>query len=187
MKSISIALLVLFVASVAFADTGPPYAGDVMCNQKYPFQPHRTFRFVRWMPTTMFDIREELTADSVVIWDTNSDDGVTVTTTTTSKDSRVAGVVVAAIRTPDSTNRTVTEDIGKRNWGWLQTYGLADNVRLGLTAVVTNSYIGTGESIGEAGPFLDVRTSDVTTRGVLGFSLNSGPLDGTVAVFLKCE
>ena len=69
-------------------------AGEIMGQGKYDSEPHRTFRFVRYVPpqpssttgTGDHLLDYVVSKDSVVIWETavSGDDGVTVTLTTTS-------------------------------------------------------------------------------------------------------
>lgn len=65
-----------------------------------------------------------LAAGSAVIWDLISDDGVTIKTTTTSGDPAFAGIVTTAILSAETANTSfASDDNGKRNWGYIQTYG----------------------------------------------------------------
>jgi len=63
-----------------------------------------------------------ISADRVVIWDTTSNDGVTVTTSTTSFDPLVAGVTIDAIVGITSDN-TAADSSGTSNWGRVRVYG----------------------------------------------------------------
>lgn len=68
-----------------------------------------------------------ISADRLVIWDSTSKDGVSVTTTTTSGDRLVAGITMDAI--PGVTSDvTATSDSSFNNWGRVQTWGLHNNV-----------------------------------------------------------
>jgi len=129
MKKIVFLALALFLilGQVAFAfEYQYPGPGDKFGQGKFPDEPHKTFRWVRYIPRVEGDNIIFLSRDSIVIWDTNSDDGVTVTTTTTSMDIRVAGIAVVSILSNEkgTAGNSATQDIGKRNWGWIQTYGL---------------------------------------------------------------
>ena len=79
-----------------------------------------------------------ISADRVVIWDTTSNDGVTVTTTTTSADRLVAGVTIDAIPGVTSDN-TAASGLSQNNWGRVKTYGRHANV---LTAASEPSSAG---------------------------------------------
>ena len=67
----------------------------------------------------------------VVLWDTISDDGVTVNKTTdlgiTTSTDAVAGVVVGEIPSAEAVGvvNSAADDLGNRNWGYIQTYGVA--------------------------------------------------------------
>lgn len=82
-----------------------------------------------------------ISADSVVIWDTTSADGVTIRTTTTSFDALVAGVTMDRIP-GSSRDNTASEDDAYNNWGRVQTWGLHQNVRFQATAGIFNFVAG---------------------------------------------
>jgi len=91
--------------------------------------PVRVYTLVRYPNTT--DVGVALSAGDVVIWDCVSDDGVTVNLVTVAGSSdAVAGVVVSStIPTADQAN-TAAGDIGRRNWGYIQTYGVNSTVNI---------------------------------------------------------
>jgi len=192
MKSIAVFVAVLLVAGVAMAalpgrDVSPG-RGDIMGNKgRYDFDAHKTFRLVRYVPASGTINSATLVANSIVIWDSTSKDGVTVTTTTTSYDSLVAGIIVQQALTPQTLGNTAAVDAGGRNWTWLQTYGLAD-VRVSAThPSVAGSAAGTSETAGEAGLFV-ASTTDAALQGNAGVWLEAGAkATDDVAVFLKCE
>ena len=66
-----------------------------------------------------------MSANDVVLWDGVSDDGVTVNLAGVagSIDS-VAGVVVSATIPTSDVQGTASANAGRRNWGYIQTYGL---------------------------------------------------------------
>ena len=124
-KILSLLLISLLVGGLAFAITPgyrqSPGTGDIMGQGKFIQDPHKTFRLVRYVQE---DIRQanNATADTMVIWQTASDDdGVTVTRTNVSNDSRVAGVIVSNALTQETAGNTAAQDVGLRNWAWLQT------------------------------------------------------------------
>lgn len=172
-----IAILSLVGGSLAFASVvsntkGP---GDILGQGKQIYEPGKIFRIVRYVPAGGNANHPTLTADSVLVWDTTSDDGVTVTTTTTSPDSAVAGVAPVAILTPDVLGRTVSADAlyGGRNWGWLQTYGLCTVNVDATNSVVAGGAIGTSTTPGSVGPYT-ASTTDTTKMGKLGFAFDTG-------------
>lgn len=164
---------------------------------------HRTFRIVRFVPVTTANSTDtvyciKLSADSIVIWDTQSfDDGVTVCTTSTTMDSRVAGVVPVetwySISNDSGTVTTATaaNTIGKQNWTWLQTYGLSQ--------VLTTSKVSAGDALatsayrGDAAPYKDIIGfgKPASKYGNAGFFMDASATgqagQGRVKCFLKCE
>ena len=77
-----------------------------------------------------------IVSGDAVIYDTVSDDGVTIAFTTTSKDGAFAGIAVTTIQTADSASANAQEDAGKRNWGWIIVHGPAN---ANVTASGTNA------------------------------------------------
>lgn len=88
--------------------------------------PIRVYTLVRYAEVAAND--PALSAGEVVAWDTVSDDGVTVGKIgDAGSTDAVAGVVVSTtIPTADSTG-TAAESIGRRNWGYIQTYGICNS------------------------------------------------------------
>lgn len=83
-----------------------------------------------------------ISADRVVIWDTTSNDGVSVTTSTTSWDALVAGVTMTSI--PGITSdATAANNPGNLNWGRVRVYGRHANVSWdgGATGCVTGQRV----------------------------------------------
>jgi hypothetical protein len=125
--------------------------------------PVRVYTLVRYAEIAAND--PALSAGEVVAWDTVSDDGVTVGKIGDAGSSdAVAGVVVSTtIPTADATG-TAVESIGRRNWGYIQTYGLctkamvkgtiaagqalvADDVNSGYAAGIPNGTLSRSGSI----------------------------------------
>lgn len=95
-----------------------------------------------------------LVSGDLVIWDTLSDDGVTVATTTTSADGRIAGIVCSTIPTADSVQNSAQDGAGRRNWGWIVVSG---PMVVDLTAAGSN-----GAAVGDA--FITSTDATVATR-----------------------
>lgn len=183
------------MAGIAFAATPGyrqnPGTGDILGQGKYQSDAHKIFRMVRYVPVT-YAGATALAADSIVIWDLSADDGVTVTTTTTSRDSAVAGIIVVQALTPDVDGNTAVQDIGHPNWTWLQTYGLSQ-VDLNTTAGVSAGYaFGTSATAGEVTYFIpssnnsDITVGDSARQGNAGFFYDAATAgDNDVQVFLK--
>ena len=129
-----------------------------------------------------------LPAESIVVWDVGNDDGVTVTTTTTSGDSTVAGIISVAALTQDTVSNTAAQDVGKDNWTWLQTYGYAQVRVLGRINTAGDA-MGTSTTADEAGDYHIPPAAGKTARtvgGVAGFFYDSSAAAADdVEVFLK--
>jgi hypothetical protein len=181
-------LAVLFIGGTAFAATSgnrtSPGRGEIV---QMPFQsdPPKRFRLVRWVGAGATE--STLAKDSIVVWDTTLDDGITINTTTTSYDSSVAGILVTAALTQDTVDNTAVEDIGKDNWAWLQTYGLSQ-VDIGASQnVEAGGAMGTSTTAGGAGRFL-ASTSASTAEGYAGFYFDAAAAGATdVECFVRCE
>lgn len=63
-----------------------------------------------------------ISADRVVVLDSTSNDGITVTTTTTSYDGLAVGVTIDAI-TGITSDNTAASGLNQNNWGRVQVYG----------------------------------------------------------------
>lgn len=168
-------------AAPATNNSGP---GDILGQGKLDSQAHKIFRLVRYVPAAGTDNIITLSKDSIVIWDTTSDDGVTVTLSATTKDSRIAGVMASTCLTPDlgGLGNTATQDIGHRNWGWLQTYGWANVTQNGTYLAVAGDAFSNGAQQGTAGPY-SVGTTP-TTCGKAGFYLDSVAVGASVNVMI---
>lgn len=164
--------------------------GDILGNGKLDSNAHKIFRLVRFVPTSGNDNSVGLTTDSVVVWDTTSDDGVTVTTTTTSGDNGIAGVIVSTALTPEfgALGSTAAVDAGRRNWCWLQTYGLATPFAgTSLTSAVNDKF-GTSTTVGAVSTFTQTVTQSGGVSGWGGAILDAVSTNtpaGKVDVFLK--
>ena len=67
-----------------------------------------------------------ISSGDAVVYDSLSDDGITVTSTTTSGDNSFAGIAAMSINSSDaSASATYAEDAGRRNWGWIVVHGPA--------------------------------------------------------------
>ena len=204
-KTITFLFLFLFAVGTLFAATPgsrlSPGIGDIMGQGDMASNPHRIFRLVRWMPLSAAVVKTNLsnwpplTADSIVIWDLVSDDGITVTVTTTSYDSAVAGVIPVAILGPLTTDTdigaTLTTDTGKRNWGWLQTYGKTNVTMMAAGSVGTAGYaMATSSEPGRANIFtytVDSVEINASYQGNAGFFYDTGAAAATVEAFLKLD
>jgi len=184
-KLFLITLVILLTGGLAFAQPGyrqDPGVGDILGQGKLQSDPHRIFRMVRYPQAT----GAALVAESIVVWDVTNDDGVTVTTTTTSGDSAVAGIIKTQALTQDTTGNTAVQDRGKDNWTWLQTYGFAEVRVDGSHGVAeAGAAMGTCATAGEACTFR-ANTNETTQNGYAGFFYDtSAAAADNVEVFLK--
>jgi len=195
-KIISLVVIALFVAGSVYAATPgyrlSPGIGENKTTMQGGTQsdPGKTFRMVRYVPAggTGEATDTTLVAGSIVIWDLVSDDGVTVTTTTTSYDSAVAGIIVQAALTPVTLSNTAVQDRGGRNWTWLQTHGLSEvRIQTDSSTVTAGDALATGDVAGEAADFL-ASASDAGANGNAGFFYDTGAAAAdNVECFIKCE
>jgi hypothetical protein len=189
-KIFALALIALFImGGIAFAGpTGPGEAGDILGQGKYPHQAHRIFRLVHVSPNN--NISAGVTEDSVVVWDDALDDGVSVETTSTSGDGRVAGILVTNVVSNDTSasSKTASDDAGlTANWGWLQTYGLAKDITVNHVSgiQVGHSVCAAATPGGTVSGFS--ANGSTTNAGILGSSLDTALADGTIDVFITCD
>ena len=183
---------VLLLAGQSFAATpgyrSDPGVGDILGQGKYQSDAHRIFRMVRYIPATAHAGGATLAADSIVIWSLSADDGVTVTTSTTSYDSAVAGIIVQQALTSDTEGNTAAQDVGLVNWTWLQTYGKSQaDFESANGIVAAGSALGISGTAGKVAKFLP-STSNAALNGNCGFfydALAAG--DSDVEVFLRCN
>jgi len=190
-RTLSLLLVILLVSGIAFA-AQPGYrkgpgVGDIMGQGKQQSDPHKKFRMVRYVPAGGTANSATLTAESLVVWDLVSDDGVTVTTTTTSYHSTVAGVLAQSTLTPTTLGRTAVQDKGDRCWTWLQTYGKAKCRVSASGDVAAGESMAASETAGEAADYIG-STSAGAVYGIAGFwyDASAKALDG-VECFIMTE
>ena len=118
--------------------------------------------------------RPSISAGDVVVWDTISDDGVTVNylDKAGSVDS-VAGVIVSATIPTADASGTAAQTTGRRNWGYMQTYGLNTNVQIEATTVAGQSLTVHPTHNGFATPADD----DTVVARVFGFAYDAESSD----------
>lgn len=188
-RIIALALIAFFMASsVAFAGPSLGYSGDILGQNKYPSDPHRIFRLVHVCPAE--NDTDGIASGSVVVWSDLLDDGISVETTTTSGDGRVAGVLVTAVVSNDSsaTIRTASEDAGMTaNWGWLQTYGKSAVNPTTATAVgmTEGASVCAGPTAGSVTDF-NAQLS-TTNAGILGCALDTVAVSTAGEIFINCD
>ena len=186
MRKLLLALsLVLLIGGQVFAQgyAADPGVGDILGQGKYQSDAHKIFRMVHYVPVT-YNGSTDVTAPAIAVWDKTLDDGVTVTLTTTSADSSVAGIIVTRANTPDVSGNTAVQNRGKDNWTWLQTYGLSTVDFLTLVDDV-GSQIGTSTTAEEAA-MCTPNTTQPERNGCFGFAYDTATAgDDGVQVFIN--
>lgn len=176
-KSIFALLAILMIASgVAYAVQSPD--GNAHANRETGapgYIPYREYQLVRYSESGPNGT--SLTAGDVVIWDTVSDDGVSVGLVgTVGSSDAVAGVVVStAIQTVELSGVTMTAslDYGRRNWGWIQVRGYNTNVNV-VGGGVTTAGQTLKASDTPRNADASVNTGAGVIRRVLGFAYDTG-------------
>lgn len=161
----SLALGMLLVSSLAFAYPDEPTFESVTKlgpNQRQGVAV-REIKLVRYTSRDANAIT--INSGDAVVYDTNSDDGVSIRRTTTSADGALAGILVTQILTADGNSTSALDDAGRRNWGWALVHGpVVANVTAGGTNV---------HSIGD--PFYTSKNEgSVTTLETFTYSMDSG-------------
>lgn len=195
-KLFLVILVALFMAgavcSSVFAATPgsrtSPGRGEI-AQMPYPSDPPKRFRLVRYIGLQDLD---GIAATSIVIWDKTVDDGVTITTTTVSGDSSVAGILATTILTQDTVDNSAVQDIGLDNWAWLQTYGYALVDVSSANSIIAGAAMGTGTTAGLATIYMPSTDADWSTRtvsqGFAGFFFDDAAKSATdVEAFVRTE
>lgn len=202
---ISILLMAAFLFSgVAFAGySDPTFPAKKVNNEQWnQKEPYREIMLVRYSANGA-NAPTINSGDACVI-DTVSDDGTSIGLTTTSADGAFIGIACTAIQSSDSgTTTRFDQDAGRRNYGYVVTYGRADaNVTAGGTngnavgaAVITSTDSGKVTTFAGDTAALSGNTSissndsaKVARAGNRAFFLNAA--DGTstvVPVFVKAQ
>lgn len=167
----ALALTSVIVASPSWAINEPGFANYVIKRSTGAKQSDavREVRLVRYSVrgNTGQSQTRDLVSNDLVVWDTNSDDGVSIRMTSTSSDGAIAGVVASTtIFTADAAQNFVGEANGARNWGWIVVSGLT-TVRLsegaGFNAAAVGDPFITSRDTGAATTF-EVSSNDTTTN-----------------------
>lgn len=186
-KLILIVLALTLVGGVAFAgyDEGA-YINNKEGSKGSPADPVRVYQLVRY--AEMAASSRPLTGGEGVCWDTVSDDGVTIALRSKagSRDA-VAGVTVGRIPTSEG-GGTAAQEIGKSNWGYIQTYGYCPKAMV-LATVAAGQAIFLSETDSYLGPCLLGSIVAATTPTVpqgIGFAYDAVSSNAQdVEVFLR--
>lgn len=169
------------MGGLAFSGLALAGSTEILGQGGYPSDPHRIYRYVHNPNAT------EISAESIVIWDLTADNGVSVNTTTLSGDSAVAGILVETLPAQVASSNTAAQDIGRNNWAFMQTYGLAE-VFVGLAVITEGSAMGTGTQVGEANVYGPGADALPTQRGFAGFFYDTASaLEDDVKCFLVLD
>ena len=125
--SLSVVVMLLGISGSAFAVNDPTFKTWIVKRQTGTQQgdPVRVIKLVRFSSRAVNG--PDIASGDVLVYDTVSDDGVTVRLTTTSADGAVAGISCVAIQTSDAiTGTSAQDDAGRRNWGYMVVHGPAD-------------------------------------------------------------
>ena len=189
-KLLSILAVVLMFQGTSFAAyTQPSDPGLKESSPATAANPVKVYRLVRNPNAGANDTT--FASGDVVLWDTISDDGVTVNKTTdlgiTTSSDAVAGVVVGQIQSAEAVGyiNSALNDLGNRNWGYIQIYGpalakVSGNVRVGA-GLHASPIAGTASDGGSFDGAFGVSSDS------LGFALDAvttGPTN-TIEVFVR--
>lgn len=157
--------------------------------------PVRVYRLVRY-PEVAPNV-PSISAGEVLIWDMNSDDGVTVNrlayptngatgmvafTGVGSTDS-VAGIAVAEILTADVAV-SASSNIGARNWGYVQTYGPAATAMVQATTTAGGA-IAANDTAGDQLYAIPVTGVNPRAGAIFAFAMDACSSDGNCEVFIE--
>ena len=201
-KILCFTLICLLIGGLVFAAQPgrkeSPGTGTIVNQGGYDWDPPKTFRLVRYAQVDggQDTTNDYLTKDSIVIW-ALSNDGITITTTVITDDSRVAGIIATNTPIQVTSGNTAQDDYGQQNWGWLQTYGLAE-VTVASTLIYNNpntgDALGTSSVAGSADicyagaqttPAISLSTQNLGNAGVFLNSATSS--EANVKVFVSTE
>jgi hypothetical protein len=186
MKKLFFSLLIasfLFGSGVAFAYQDDGYPHRLKDSGATNADPVRVYQLVR--NGLSGASTQQMTAGDVVVWDCTSDDGVTVDImSTTSSSDAVAGVVVSAtIPTSDQAVATAVADMGHRNWGYIQIYGLCKIVNVTSGPALAGGAV---VASGTTARYATAKAASSTYGTNLGFAYNASEA-GQDAVFIRLD
>lgn len=132
------------VSAFAYQDDGNVHSTE--SSNATAADPVRVYQLVRYPVTAAGNstsVSTTVSAGDVVVWDTVSDDGVTINVVNAGSQScdAVAGIVVSPTITGDTGAVSAVSDIGHKNWGYIQTYGL------NTTAKITGAVVFAGQAL----------------------------------------
>ncbi len=132
-----------------------------------------------------------ISAGDVVVWSLVSDDGVTIGLNSVvgafgavlSNDA-VAGVAVGTIPTAETAGNTAVADLGRRNWGYIQTYGYNSAVKVDGSTILAGSGLRASADPRRAG--IGSAATGSVGGGPLGFAFDATSASSDAAeVFIR--
>lgn len=137
-----LALAIVLLAGSAQAATPYPDGNNILYAQQGGDNDKPTRTVVRVRYGLADPNSPTLTSGDVVVWDTTSADGITVSACIASNDSAIAGVLVTPLQTADATSVVQSA----RNWGYIAVQGYAlvnaSNEISAGDAIMGSDYIG---------------------------------------------
>lgn len=166
---LALSLLTFSFGGVAFAVDLPSNPGMVKrITGATQGTPTRVYKLVRFASNVLGGSVQTISAGEAVVYDTISDDGITIRRTTTSADGAFAGIAVTSIVSNDNrTGTSADDDAGNENWGYIIVHGPT-------TALVTGSGINGANNASVGDPVITSSDSGAVTTFVGTTSLGSG-------------
>ena len=199
--SLSLVVMLLGISGIAQAVPDPNFSTWIVKRQTGGKQSDsvRVIKLVRL--STVNPNGTSVVSGDVLVYDTVSDDGVSVRLTTTSADGAIAGIACTAIATSDNvgTINSAADHVGGNNWGYIVVHGPANaKVSSGHAAnfAVGDRFITSGDSgaIGEpqtiqgAVTLANLNEAAVTAQKTGGFTFDAGTVgDTSIEVFVNLE
>lgn len=181
--------LLLIIAASLFGGNAFAYNDDGNVNIKETSggsnaDPVRVYMLVRYPEIQASANFLALSAGDVVVWDTISDDGVTINRVQASGQSRdaVAGIVVATI-TADVASSSAVNDIGRKNWGYIQTYGICTTAKTSSAINFAGQNIAASNTSGFVTAIEQAAANNNAAR--LGFAYDTASAGASVEVFIN--
>ena len=133
----------------------------------------------------------QISEGDAVLWDLISDDGVTINIVgsgniSVSNDA-AAGIAVGNIPTADIQGNTASQDVGRRNWGWIQTYGHCPRAWTDASAITVGDGLRLSTTPRRVGTAAVATNSVVINSGpsTLGFAYDTSSTEGAADIFIR--
>lgn len=150
-------------------------------------EPSRVYKLVRYADEG--NNTATISSGTAVVYDTVSDDGVTIGLSTTAGSASFAGIAVTSIYTSDTSGSTsAADDEGRRNWGYIIVHGpTTANTTSGADGTAGDAFYISGDSgkVGKAPVLTSATTVSVARSG--GFFMDTFSAATSVDVFVVAE